>query len=255
MLKAADYATLAGAMNIGALRQLIGENNPLILEIGANVGQTTTEFLKHFPEAIIHCFEPEPRAMAKFKAAVNSPNVKLYETAIGNQIGTATFHQSTGEAEDWDQSGSILKPAEQLNKTWPTVLFKTKIEVPITKLDTWASNHQVKSADFIWADVQGAEADLILGAAEVLRSSKYFYTEYGALEWYEGQATLDQLSELLFPLGHLLNLKFGMDAFFVNQNLVDISTLPFPIAPNSYCPCDCGAKYENCHGKNFAGTV
>jgi hypothetical protein len=37
-------------------------------------------------------------------------------------------------------------------------------------LDSWSEQHQISKADFIWADVQGTESDLVEGAARFLRT-------------------------------------------------------------------------------------
>jgi 2-O-methyltransferase len=63
--------------------------------------------------------------------------------------------------------------------------------------------------------VQGAESDLIEGAAQFLRSSRYFYTEYCNDEWYEGQITLSGLIEKL-PDFHLVR-RYAMDARSQNR--------------------------------------
>ena len=43
-----------------------------------------------------------------------------------------------------------------------------------------------RAIDLIWADVQGAEADLIEGGTEALRRTRYFYTEYNNQELIRG---------------------------------------------------------------------
>ena len=48
-LRPKDYNLEPGAIKISDLRVLIGKNDPTILEIGANVGQTTEEFLRECP--------------------------------------------------------------------------------------------------------------------------------------------------------------------------------------------------------------
>jgi 2-O-methyltransferase len=82
-------------------------------------------------------------------------------------------------------------------------------------LDTWSEQHQIGNADFIWADVQGAESDLVEGAARFLKSSRYLYTEYSNDEWYEGQVTLNELLEKL-PDFDLVR-RYQMDALFENK--------------------------------------
>jgi 2-O-methyltransferase len=220
MTDSAIFSIIPGALSAADIRQCVGRDDPIIVEVGANCGQTTVEMLKAMPRATIYAFEPDPRAIAKFRAAITHPSVHLYECAIGAVNGTISFHQSSG-AEDlpdysngWDQSGSIRRPNTHL-KVWPWVKFEKQITVPIMTLDAWSELHQIAKADFIWADVQGAESDLIEGAAQFLRSSRYFYTEYSNDEWYEGQITLAGLIETL-PDFHLVR-RYAMDALFQNR--------------------------------------
>ena len=190
------------------LRQLLGTDAPLILEIGANDGADTTRFLKELPNATIYAFEPDPRALMKFKARGFDPRVHLFEIAIGAKDGEAEFYESTGLAAEmpqhmqryysrgWDQSGSLRAPKNHIT-VWPWIKFKTKIKVAVKRLDTWASECGITAVDFIWADMQGAEGDLIAGGRETLAKTRYLYTEYSNDELYEGQPTLAQLASML----------------------------------------------------------
>ena len=215
-----EFPITRGKLTAAEIRRYVGRNDPVIIEVGANCGQTTVKLLGAMPGATIFAFEPDPRAIAKFRASITSANVHLYECAIGAVSGTITFNQSSGAEHlpeyrnGWDQSGSIRRPKSHL-QVWPWVRFETQIDVPITTLDIWSEQHQLSRADFVWADVQGAESDLIDGATRFLRSSRYFYTEYSNEEWYEGQITLAQIRKKL-PDFRLIR-RYPMDALFENQ--------------------------------------
>jgi len=230
MTDALSFPITPGALTANEIRQLVGKDDPIIVEVGANCGQTTVELLKAMPGATIFAFEPEPRAIAKFRAAIASPNVHLYECAIGAVNGTISFHQSSGGehlpdySKGWDQSGSIRRPNSHL-KVWPWVKFEKQITVPIMSLDSWSKQHQISKADFIWADVHGAESDLVEGAARFLRSTRYFYTEYSNDEWYEGQVTLADLLEKL-PDFDLVR-RYKMDALFKNKDFAPKTSRAF----------------------------
>jgi FkbM family methyltransferase len=212
-----------GTLSAQEIRALLGRDDPVIVEVGANCGQTTVDILRAMPRATLYAFEPDPRAIAKFRANVRHPGVRLFECAVGARNGTVTFHQSSG-AEDhpdyreagWDQSGSIRRPLTHL-QVWPWVRFEKQIEVPIVTLDEWAAAEGIGPVDFIWADVQGAESDLIAGAARVLRATRFFYTEYSNSEWYEGQVTLPALAGML-PDFELVRV-YPMDALFRRRTL------------------------------------
>jgi 2-O-methyltransferase len=224
MTDTSNFPITPGALTAPEIRQRVGKDDPVIIEVGANRGQTTAELLRVMPQVTIYAFEPDPRAIAKFRNAITSKNVHLHECAIGSVNGTISFHQSSGVehlaeySEGWDQSGSIRRPNTHL-KIWPTVKFEKEITVPIMTLDAWSEQHRVGSVDFIWADVQGAEGDLVEGAARLLRSTRYLYTEYSNDEWYEGQITLDDLLGML-PDFELVR-RYPMDALFENKRMAE----------------------------------
>ncbi len=89
----------SGELDLLYLRQLLGTDTPLILEIGANNGWDTLRFLRAFPSATVCAFEPDPRALAKFKAHAH-PRVRLFEMAIGAEDGEAEFHMSDGHPDE-----------------------------------------------------------------------------------------------------------------------------------------------------------
>lgn len=136
-----------GAIGPLYLQKLVGKAAPVILEIGANDGSHTLEFLKLFPNARIYAFEPDPRAFAKFKANVTDPRVSVFEMAIGAKDGEAEFHVSSGlppnlspqdrinYPQGWDQSGS-LRPPKIHKIVWPWCKFERKIIVHVKRLDS-----------------------------------------------------------------------------------------------------------------------
>ena len=64
-------------------------------------------------------------------------------------------------------------------------------------LDTIRRQHKLDIVDFIWADIQGAEEEMIRGGSETLARTRDLYTEYSDDELYEGQITLDQILAML----------------------------------------------------------
>ena len=193
------------------LRHRIGAEARVILEIGAHHGEHTAGFLKFFPDATVHAFEPDPRALAKFKANISSPRARLHEIAIGAKDGQAIFHLSGGMPpgasrakplmeqrypQGWDQSGSLRAPKAHKEKH-PWCTFDETITVAVRSLDSWAKEHGVGDVDFIWADMQGAEGDLIAGGKETLARTRYLFTEYSNDELYEGEPNLNMLLRML----------------------------------------------------------
>ena len=57
--------------------------------------------------------------------------------------------------------------------------------------------NNIECIDFIWADIQGAERDMIRGAGSTLGMTKYLYTEYGEMASYPEAMSREETVELL----------------------------------------------------------
>ena len=216
--------------DLTSLPALIGKEDPVILDVGSNDGTHTLAFLKLFKHPKIYAFEPDPRAAARFKDRVTDQRVKLFEFAVSDTNGAKTFFMSSGQPpmrlsryfdfgrlpKDWDLSGSLRKPKRHLVRD-PWCRFDRTIQVETKKLDTWFQEEGIESIDFIWADVNGAEIDMIRGAGRALRHTRYFYTEYGTEELYEGQASLKLLLRLL-PDFEVVQ-RFWVDVLLKNKSV------------------------------------
>jgi FkbM family methyltransferase len=183
-------------------KKILNKDNPIILEIGSADGEDSKRFLDIFKDIRLYCFEPDNRGIAKFKKNINDKRCILFETAVGNENGFVKFYQSHGwpsdykGSGDWDKSSSIKKPKDHLI-SHPWCSFEILKEVPIIRLDTWIEKNNIDYIDLIWADVQGAEKDLILGGSKTLSRTKFFYTEFSKGEVYEGALNLEQILALL----------------------------------------------------------
>ena len=186
----------------GQIQEYVGKPDPTILEIGCNDGTHTLWFLEMFESPRVFCFEPDPRAVKRFKEKVGQrPNVNLSEMALSDRMGRVTFYQSGGHRnkmesetmpEGWDQSGSIRKPKRHLT-AHPRITFDQSTTVETTTLDAWCDQQGIETIDFVWMDVQGAELDVVRGGEEALSKTRFIYTEYSNKELYEGQLTLKAL--------------------------------------------------------------
>ena len=206
-------------MNKLEIKNLINKENPIIFEIGCADGGDTLEFINTFSDLEIYCFEPEPKNIKLVKERINYPKHHLFEGVISDVNGELTFNRSrTDNPDDLSYSGSIRKPKEHLNE-WSFIKFDEEITVKSITLDKFCEDKNIELIDFIWADVQGAEENLILGGLNTLNKKvRYFYTEYSNKEYYEGQLKLDSLLNLLGDNWELIR-DFGSDVLLKNKSL------------------------------------
>jgi len=217
------------ALDLRLLRRLVGRRPAVFLEVGANSGTDTLRMLDAFPTVRIHAFEPDTRAKALFRSNVRSDRVVLHEIAVTSADGPVTFFASGGAPEGqtdqfpdgWHLSGSTRPPANHLEQH-PWCTFNDPVTVDGLSLDTWAERHGIREVDFIWADVQGAERDLIVGGSRLLQSTRFLYTEYNDAELYEGQPSLSELLELL-P-GWTVVHRYPNDVLLRNESLGNVES-------------------------------
>ena len=195
------------------LRTLIDPDrkDSVVIEVGSNSGEDTERLLEVFKQARVYCFEPDPRAAKKWRDRVENPRAELEEIAISNANGEITFYQSRGlppgysETEfpdGWDLSGSIAEPKNH-TVIHPWSSFDQTITVPSKTLDQAMEARLAPEraaslpVTLIWADVQGAEGQLIEGGKRTLSQTRYLYTEYSNHELYSDQLSLKKLLAVL----------------------------------------------------------
>lgn len=144
--------------------------------------------------------------------------------AIGDATGVVEFYKSGGErVEDgvvkdrYYGSSSIRKP-KLVTEAWTSMTFETRKASSI-RFDALYNLLGLESQiiDFVWADIQGAEIDMIKGGMNALSKTRYLYTEYNNSELYEGEIGLPEICELL-PNFEII-YDFGGDVLLKNKNL------------------------------------
>lgn len=172
--------------------EIIGQNtNPIIFEIGSSTGLDTAK-LSQIKGSFIHAFECDPRC----KYDGFPTNVRMNKFAVTNNNGLSTFIQSDTKNNVNIYSSSLLNPKNHLTEH-KHVQFDNQIFVKTTTLDFYCKTNDIKNISFLWIDVQGAEYNVFEGANEILKKTKWIYTEYSDFEMYEGQKPLLELLKIL----------------------------------------------------------
>lgn len=184
------------------IKELLKKDNPVIVECGSNQGRTTKGFLKCFPHIKLFCFEPDPRNIIKWKKNIQDSRCELFEAAVVDFDGEILLNLSgghrPGESSNFDDTdSSTIKGTENHVKLFPWINYDKSIKVKAIKLDTWRKEHKIGDIDFIWADVEGAEENMLGGAQETLRHTHYIYTEFSNNEAYNGQINLQEIQRML----------------------------------------------------------
>ena len=129
-------------------------------------------------------------------------NVHVYDLALSNKVGTATFHVSEFEHNPGvpSESSSLLAPKRHKTDI-PNILFMKDIMVATTTIDDWASKNDVDRIDLLYLDIQGAELMAMKGAPRIMKTVKVIMTELESVELYEGQGQYPALKQWLEAQG------------------------------------------------------
>ena len=174
------------------IQRLANKRNPTFLEIGACDGTETRKLLLALQaqgrfDFTFFAFEPDPRHHEGLRRIVGAH--RFVPKAVGALNGPVPFWQSYGEGDELYYGSSSIRRPKHVLTSWPDMKFR-QLECESTTLDAFCAEKGIEHVDFIWADAQGAEVDLIVGAQETLARTDYIYTEYCDSELYEGEIPL-----------------------------------------------------------------
>lgn len=160
------------------------------IELGSHRGMDTA-WMAQVPGVTVYGLEPDPRNHQPAR-----PNVTIARAAVGdfNGRGLLTLSEQ-GWGREWTFSSSIKQPLNHLSR-YP-VTFGRTVEVEMTTLDSFCEQHRLGLIDFIFADIQGAEAEMIRGGRNTLSRTRYLFTEYSDDELYANQPKLSEILALL----------------------------------------------------------
>ncbi len=188
---------------------------------GCYKGRMANKMLSTFPNAVVHCFEPQTDLNADLHHTfANEKRIKIYDTALSDHSGETEFHINQEK-----YTSSVLKPTcndiNSLNST--TVRLET--------LDNIVEQNNIPQIDFIKLDLQGYELQALKGAKNTFKSAKLIYVEFNFQERYEGCSMFYDISKYLYEAGFILYRLYEVygydngawklaDALFINKNLI-----------------------------------
>ena len=78
------------------IRRLVGTMSPIVFDVGANTGQTTSAIPRALPGTTVHAFEPHPAAFEGMcRLSMMQKNVVLNNCALGAKPGEQTPFENT----------------------------------------------------------------------------------------------------------------------------------------------------------------
>jgi FkbM family methyltransferase len=145
-------------------REMLGNKVQTIVDAGANIGHTAENYLKTFPHAQVHAFEPFADSFGQMQQRIGSnPRAKLLAMGLAASSGTAKLHVNKSAATD-----SLLTTASLGVSSDDACATIGEVDITLTTLDSYAAENNLKNIDILKMDVQGYEIEVLKGATQLL---------------------------------------------------------------------------------------
>lgn len=176
----------------------------LLIDVGANTGQTIDFFFNSYPNSKIYAFEPTPELYKKLITNYKSRNnIEITNSALGCAGSIANFYTTK-----FSPTNSLLKPNltlyEKYNPELKEVLSNQQIiKVPVIRFDEWY-NENIKDQiiDIFKTDTQGYDYNVLKGAGIILSEKvKTIIVEVQYQKFYQNSEPFYKTFELLYNAG------------------------------------------------------
>jgi FkbM family methyltransferase len=168
-----------------------------VIDGGANDGGFASCIREVSPSAAIHSFEPVPwlyKALAdRFKG---DGNFCSYALALGEANHEAEFEINTDS-----YSSSLLPIDDDAAAFFPGLNRSSVIRVPVTTLDTWATDRDLPRPLLLKLDLEGNELAALRGATQLLKQVDYILAEINFVLLRQGQPSFHEVEKFLAEHG------------------------------------------------------
>jgi len=167
-----------------------------VVDGGAHHGHFSERLARVYPEAVIHCFEPEPTNFNRLKSRLGgNPRFRLNQLALASGAGTMKFFLTGFEG-----THSLLPRPTEGRRYHPSAAgAKGETEVQTISLDEYFRREKVDRVGLMKLDLQGGERDALRGAADSLSAGVIdcIFMESFFVAHYEGQPLSHHLAGIM----------------------------------------------------------
>lgn len=138
-------------------------DEPTILDVGANVGNYTHLVREALPNAKVVAFEPNPNNFKKLKKRFQGHNVDTEMTGLGASEGVLKFYDRK-DRDGASSHGSLYRDVIEVLHHVDSV----EMEVNIDTLDAYAERASIDRINLLKIDTEGHELEVLKGASRLL---------------------------------------------------------------------------------------
>ena len=164
----------------------------MLFDVGANIGQTTAEFMQVFRQPRIFAFEPSPAPFNELRTRFgNRSDVRLNNVALSDLKGAALYVTPHHSVND-----SLLRPLGENG----TQVISGAVET----VDGYCERNGIDMIDLLKIDTQGNDLNVLRGTTRMLtaRRIRFFFLEVMFQKMYTGQPGLVDIASFADEAGY-----------------------------------------------------
>jgi FkbM family methyltransferase len=215
------------------------DDQRILLDVGANIGQTSLALVGRFPTATIHAFEPVTSTFGHLRAATRAHgNITCHRTGLSDRAGTIEFEATP------DSVYNSIATSDHCSPPGAPREF-----APVTTIDQFIAGLGVARVDLLKTDTEGHDVNVLRGAIDSLSRGviRAVFTEVTFCRDNPRNTYFPVVQDFLEPLGYRFVGLYDMhwfqtkrwDQSFCNALFVRDETLApvaLPARPESLRP-------------------
>jgi FkbM family methyltransferase len=228
-----DMLKHEGNIAVKLLKDTFSIEPNIIFDIGACIGLFSLHLAKRYPNSKIFSFEPIPESYDIFcKNITNNDinNIIAINKGLYSEEKSVIFSlpkpetlkphvlqkdgmPGLGRYTMFNTSTTKLERAKEgFLKDWDNGV--KEVEAVLTTINNITNKYNIKYADIIKLDCEGAEVDILRSNNDFFKNSKVIFAEHHPEFDYH-----DELSKTLNDLNYMCVINNGLNRFWVNKEI------------------------------------
>ena len=212
-------------------KRVLDKKINLVIDVGANSGQSIDLFLELNPNCKIIAFEPNPKLAHTLKLKYSDNlNIQSFQLGISDTVGKKTFHENVFDAtstlEQLKMTSNYLKKKSLFLGVKPDKLVVESYPIEVTTLSDFINDHCTEPIDILKIDTEGHEYACLVGLfkSQLSQDIEFIQLEIHYDDMYLNGKSLKEITELLnkngFGFETKVNHGFGSfeDVVFRRNN-------------------------------------
>lgn len=196
-----DYLNSFGEHDL--LKSLVSDR-PVILDVGADRGQSYHSLRSIWPQADIYSIEPRKEAYNECR----KENPNSFNVAFGAYDGSDTLYVNSHQPmlSSFYNINEHSKDSIDLAENKTDILQHTTEKVKVMRMDTFVGSDL--PVDVIKMDCQGYEDKILAGGRKTIAKAKVVITEVMLYDLYEKSSSFFNIEKYLLPDYRLVDIGY-----------------------------------------------